>query len=61
MISQMQEVQAGQQSSMEEGVLGEGSNQMMQNMMLEMPIGALVGFGSISQEQLKEMLEMLNS
>ena len=61
MLSRMQEAQAGQQASMEEGALGEGSGQMMQNMMLEMPIGALVGFGSISQEQLIGMLEMLNS
>lgn len=58
MLSQMQQAQ---DSQMDDEALGEGSVQMMQNMMLEMPLNALVGFGSISVEQLTRMLEMLNS
>lgn len=57
---QMLEAQAKQGAQVEEDALGEGSGQMMQNMMFEMPLGALVGFGSISVEQLKGMLTMLN-
>lgn len=61
MYLEMQKTSDEQGASMEEGALGEGSRQMMQNMMQEMPLGALIGFGSISPEQLEEMLTKLNS
>lgn len=41
--------------------MGEGADRMMKNMMLEMPLGALVSYGRISREQLADMISTLNS
>ena len=41
--------------------LGEGSEKMMQNTMMEMPLGALTSFGGLTGEQLQGMIAMLNS
>ncbi|MDO5422479.1 MAG: glycoside hydrolase family 3 C-terminal domain-containing protein [Eubacteriales bacterium] len=49
---------AEQESQME--ALGEGAEQMQQAMFLEMPLGALAGFGSLSMEQVEEIVRMLN-
>lgn len=61
----MKQVASGGQDNavmtMDADSLGEGSEQMMQNMMMEMPLGALVGFGVISMEQLEGMIGALNA
>ena len=41
--------------------MGEGSEKMVQSMMLEMPLGALVTYGAMSFEQLDGLIAMLNS
>lgn len=41
--------------------MGEGSEKMVQNMMFEMPLQAIVTFGRITGEQLDGLLQMLNS
>ncbi|EOS38385.1 hypothetical protein C808_02586 [Lachnospiraceae bacterium M18-1] len=41
--------------------MGEGSEKMVQKMMIEMPLGALVTYGSMTFEQLDDLLKMLNS
>lgn len=40
--------------------LGEGSERMMEAVMREMPIGALVAFGQMTEIQLMSMLQQLN-
>lgn len=40
--------------------MGEGSERMMQAMMMEMPLGSLVSLGSMSAEQLDGLISMLN-
>jgi len=40
--------------------MGEGSEKMVQSMMFEMPLGALVTFGALSLEQLDGIIAMLN-
>lgn len=40
--------------------MGEGSDKMVQAMMQEMPLGALVTYGAMTFEQLDELLVMLN-
>lgn len=59
--AQMLEQLQGKQPVSEENTLGEGSGQMQQNMLSEMPLGAMVSFGLISIEELKEMIHMLNT
>lgn len=39
--------------------MGEGTDKMMQAMMLEMPLGALVSFGRMTQEQLEGLIASL--
>lgn len=41
--------------------LGEGSEVMVQKMMQEMPLGALVSYGRMTQEQLDSVIAMLNA
>lgn len=41
--------------------MGEGSEKMVQSMMLEMPLGALVTYGAMSFEQLDGLIAMLNT
>ena len=36
--------------------MGEGTDKMMQSMMMEMPLGALVSFGRMTEEQLEALL-----
>ena len=40
--------------------MGEGSEKMMWNMMLEMPLGALISYGRMSAEQLSGLITSLN-
>ena len=40
--------------------MGEGAENMMQNMLFEMPLGALVSFGMMKKEQLEGIIAMLN-
>lgn len=40
--------------------LGEGSEKMMQAMMLEMPLGSLCSFGIMSEDELDKLVEKLN-
>ncbi|MBQ3222916.1 MAG: glycoside hydrolase family 3 C-terminal domain-containing protein [Clostridia bacterium] len=40
--------------------MGEGTKEMMQNMMFEMPLGALLSFGAMTKEQLEGIIAMLN-
>lgn len=48
----------GQEAQMSQN-MGEGTDKMMQAMMMEMPLGALVSFGRMTQEQLEGMLASL--
>lgn len=41
--------------------LGEGSEEMTKAMMADMPLGALVNFGAMSEEQLDGLITMLNA
>lgn len=41
--------------------LGEGSEKMMESMMMEMPLSAMTNFGGMSMERLLETVEMLNN
>lgn len=41
--------------------MGEGSDRMAQSMMTEMPLGAIVTFGRMTNEQLDGLIDMLNS
>lgn len=41
--------------------MGEGSEKMMRNMMLEMPLGALVSYGRMTSEQLAGLIGTLNN
>lgn len=41
--------------------LGVGGEKMMRRMMMEMPLGAMANFGTITNEQLEGMIQMLNS
>ena len=40
---------------------GEGSEKMMQNMMLDMPLGSLVSYGRMTSKQLKGLIASLNA
>ncbi len=55
----------GEKESMEENrmttSMGEGSEKMAQNMMLEMPLSSIVSFGRMTEEQLEGLLEVLNA
>ncbi len=39
--------------------MGEGTDKMMQSMMMEMPLGALVSFGRMTEGQLEDLLQKL--
>ena len=41
--------------------MGEGSEKMMHNMALEMPLGAAVSFGHMREEELQSLVEALNA
>lgn len=41
--------------------MGEGSERMMQQMMLDIPLGALVSYGRLTPEKLKNLIETLNA
>lgn len=41
--------------------LGEGGKEMAENMMFEMPLGSLLAFGVMSEEQLNGLIAMLNA
>ena len=41
--------------------MGEGSERMMQQMMLDIPLGALVSYGRLTPEKLKALIETLNA
>ena len=49
--------EAGEDST---SAMGEGSEKMMQQMMLEMPLSNLVSFGMMSETQLDQLLDQLN-
>lgn len=62
LLSQITSSSARMEESKEQTkTLGDGAEKMMQKMMMEMPIGAMANFGSISGEQLAGMIQMLNS
>ena len=44
----------------QEAALGEGSVEMAKSMMVEMPLGSLVSFGVMSEEQLDGLITLLN-
>lgn len=48
-------------SSEHTDTMGEGSDKMIQKMMMEMPLGALVSYGRLTAEQLKGLIIQLNS
>ena len=41
--------------------MGEGSEKMMRNMALEMPLGAAVSFGHMSAEELQNLIDKINN
>ena len=41
--------------------MGEGSERMMQGMMMGIQLGALVSYGRLSRKQLKELIATLNA
>ena len=41
--------------------MGEGSERMMQSMMMGIPLGALVSYGRLTPEKLKALIASLNS
>lgn len=57
----IQKMMGGVKTTANVSSMGEGADRMMQNMMLEMPLGALVSYGRMSQEQLNGLIVMLNS
>lgn len=57
----IQKMMAGVSTTANTDSMGEGADRMMKNMMLEMPLGALVSYGRMSREQLAGMISMLNS
>lgn len=46
--------------SVNTAAVGEGSEKMVRNMMLEMPLGALVSYGRMTNEQLAGLIDTLN-
>lgn len=42
------------------GSMGEGSERMMQQMMLDIPLGALVSYGRLTPDKLNSLIESLN-
>lgn len=52
----------GQKAAEEDNLkhMGEGSEKMVQNMMIEMPLRSIVTFGRMTEEQLDGMIRMLN-
>lgn len=62
LFAQIRQMSAQKEESQDQvKTLGDGAEKMMQKMMMEMPLGAMANFGSISQEQLMGMIQMLNS
>ena len=63
MITQMknQAQSNGPSAGSDAGNMGEGSQEMMDNMMFEMPLGSLVIFGVMNDEQLDGMIAMLSA
>ncbi len=59
MAARAKESQQSKASS--EETMGEGSDKIVQQMMQEMPLGAMVTYGAITSEQLDGLLMMLNS
>lgn len=57
MMANMQE-ESGKEQSMD--ALGEAGTKIQQAMMMEMPLGALIGYGQINMEDFSTMLEELN-
>lgn len=49
-----------QQEKESDAAMGAGAEKMRQQMMMDMPLSALVSYGRISEKQLKELLEELN-
>jgi beta-glucosidase len=41
--------------------MGAGARRMREKMMMEMPVGSLVSYGRMSDEQLDRLLAMLNA
>ena len=41
--------------------MGEGSERMMQGMIMGIQLGALVSYGRITRQQLKELIASLNA
>lgn len=60
LVSQMMQGMAGDSSEQTQADMGEGSAEMLRNMMLEMPLGAILRFGQMTEEQLDGMLDILN-
>lgn len=60
-LAPMMQAASGQDVSEAVNGLGEGSEQMANAMFQEMPIGALVNFGGMNEEQLQGLLQALNS
>lgn len=56
----MQKMLSGVSSTADTKAMGEGADQMRNNMMMEMPLGALVSYGRMKQEQLDGLISMLN-
>lgn len=57
----VQQMMGARQSSANTQNMGEGSDKMVRNMMMEMPLGALVSYGRMSAQQLDGLIAMLNS
>ncbi len=56
----IQQILSGTGTMADAAAMGEGAEQMMQNMVMEMPFGALVSYGVMSREQLTGQIQMLN-
>lgn len=56
----VQQMMGARQSSANAQNMGEGSEKMVQNMMFEMPLGALVSYGRMTAQQLDGLIAMLN-
>lgn len=57
----VQQMMGARQGTANTQNMGEGSEKMVQNMMFEMPLGALVSYGRMSAQQLDGLIAMLNA
>ncbi len=60
-IRQMMGRSNGPSDSEQAEAMGEGSEKIMQQMMLDMPLGSLVSYGRMTSKQLKDLIASLNT